>query len=606
MSVSVSSNRRRQRVALVFIPLVIWLATSVLIARFRTVHVLNGASKPIAVLIDDERLIELAQFDRTSITLAEGTHTFRITSPKSLEQSGDFDFATGFFERFFHTPVFLLDPGRTAIVLCETATIGKTVSDVSVTHEFHPCEIFTAFPHADFILQEFPSTIEAVDLNSRRTRVDVFLSAPHLAVGYVAEELTDEQQLEFCERHLLIEPTYDDMIDTYCRLSFRHERDERLFEFLHRGLDRRPVEIEWHRRFQDVSHRLERFDLIDTTYHDLVEHYPHDSALLYLRGRIETDRHVAKDHFDRSIAADPSNAFPWFARCHDLSSIGEYEGAKAACERALQLSPKNRAAKRRLYNIRLALGEYGELISERRSTLRENPVDGIAHQQLLSALAARGDLKRVREAHETYAKAVRSLHPKKAHQRVLTSARMKAYFERDLEAVLALSREIESEFGPGQLVLEALFELQRIDHLDRSSLMDRSASRAYLELHLCLTELQRGNRQKASEWFHLAIEDLRNGDRESKLVAKTLTQESESELARGLNSLSMQTGERLVMSTTAAMICTGDARRELVELATRINSSPQFPHHFIKDSLSWLSRQSDEPVLIIADSENEL
>src|SRR5215472_16947927 len=101
--------------------------------------------------------------------------------------------------------------------------------------------------------------------------------------------------MAFGESWLRAHPEDSLVLRSYAATAEQQQQGKRLDAFLRAGLTNRPVSIEFHRLYQTLHDR-------PAGYHDLVNEYdallqaePTNSALLYLRGRLEVNRVAAKD-----------------------------------------------------------------------------------------------------------------------------------------------------------------------------------------------------------------------------------------------------------------------------------------------------------------------
>lgn len=284
-------SRRRKRWALVLAVMLAAVAavtiSSIDIASSRVVYVVNGSTEPLRVSIDGGEVFEIVGISHTELTLPEGKHRWKISHPEAAVAEGDFEFSTGLLKRLTSSPVFILDPARTAVTVWEQARYSAETPATEVTHRLYMGESFYAFDDIDFRFKPFPGTIKASGDSATRTRVEPILIEPAQAIGFVANEISSEQQLDFCERHLLLTPRDDELISVYGRYSVQASEYQRLYQFMKDGCSRRPLEISWHRRYQSAALRVDKTDELFVEYDELVKLLPDDGAALYLRGRIE-------------------------------------------------------------------------------------------------------------------------------------------------------------------------------------------------------------------------------------------------------------------------------------------------------------------------------
>jgi len=579
------SHRRKRRTLLLAVMLAAAAAvtiSSINIASSRVVYVVNGSTEPLRVRVDGGEVFEIAGISHAEVTLPEGIHRWKISHPEAAVAEGDFEFRTGLLRRLNSSPMFILDPARTAVTVWEEARYSAETPATEVTHRLYMGDTFYAFDDIDFRFKPFPGTIKASGDSATRTRVASILIEPAQVIGFVASEISSEQQLEFCERHLLLTPRDDELISVYGRYSVQASAYERLYQFMKDGCSRRPLEISWHRRYQSAALRVDKTDELFAEYDELVKQLPGNGAALYLRGRIEPHGPLSEEFFDRSIAADPSNPFPYFAKCHRLLSLARYEEAFHAASKAIELNPDHQEMKNILHRVRLALGEFEELEREQRKLISESPIEATAHFRLLSILAAQNRVAEMRQAHDEFVLAVNNEIPLDPHDLVVSSDRYLAYCLRDYEKMMELTLKLKNPLSRSNLMLEALVSRGMHEELSRSDLVQRPPEqRGFVRLHIAMIRELEGDSEKSRLAIDQALADFRNGSPETKRIAETLDNFDGPNLYENLNAISMSGSERLLVNIAVASRTHGETRAKFLASCRLLNFSPRFPNHFI-------------------------
>src|SRR5262249_38176811 len=168
----------------------------------------------------------------------------------------------------------------------------------------------------------------------------------------------------------------------------RQKQRPRLDQYLHAGITNRPVRIQWHRAYQNLHDHATEHAALVREYDDLLQAEPSSSALLYLRGRLESDRVAARGLFKRAAEADPRNPFPLFALGYDRMVAGDWAGAKPLLAHVVELDTRESGFDHWLFLARLALGETAALEQELRQKLARDPVNYADEFQLIEVLAA--------------------------------------------------------------------------------------------------------------------------------------------------------------------------------------------------------------------------
>jgi tetratricopeptide (TPR) repeat protein len=551
----------------------------------RELIVINGGNNPITVQVDDAS-ITVPKLSKVTVAVAEGTHTYKVLKPDAWSQnSGTFELSSGFFGRLFKSPVFILDPAKSSVVIWEQATYARIVANSKMTHKLHVGESFYSFDDIDHIFEEFPQEVKTKSGNVLRTRIDFVFGDPSQLASQLATEVSPKQLVEFTETHLLADATNSKLLSIYTRHAESTADYERIHAFLKKGVERRPFEIEWHRSYQGVSQRLGKSDELLKQYEQIAVANPRDSAALYLRGRIDPDSETAGDFFDRSIAADAENSFPWYAKCHRSFSIGEFSKAKKFCEKAIKLRPDNYNIKSVMFKIRVALQDFAALESEFKQTLVKEPLNMAVHFQLMSMYGTQGRIQEMQDAHDALKLQVTQTFPGDPFDFLKHSECYIHYAQQDLSKVESTLRSMKPEPQRELLLLQAQIEQPTYKMLMRPRLPKTPTQRGFLELYLYLGCKRDGDEEKAAEWFKFAMEDFENGDPETKRIADIFKNSKGDELADRLFSLSMQSTERIVVTLVAASLTGGETRVRLKQLVEKLNYMKTFPYYFAKETL---------------------
>ena len=581
-----SDSHRRKRWHLLLAVMLAAVAaltiSSINIASSRLVYVVNGSTEPLRVSIDGGEEFEIAGISHTEVTLPEGNHRWKIFHPEAAVAEGDFEFSTGFLKRHTSSPMFIFDPAKTAVTVWEEARYAAETPATAVTHRLYMGDTFYAFDNIDFRFKPFPGTIKASGSNATRTRVEPILLKPSQVIGYVANEISSEQQLEFCERHLLLAPLDDGLISVYGRYCVQASAYERLYQFMKAGCSRRPLEISWHRRYQSAALRVDKSDELFVEYDELVKQLPDNGAALYLRGRIEPHGPLSEEYFNRSIAADPSNPFPYYAKCHRLMSLGRFDEAFDAASKASELNPDHREMKSILHRARLALGQFEELEREQRKLISEESIEATSHFRLLGVLAAQNRLAEMRQAHDEFVLAVNSEVPLDPHDLVVSSARFLAYCNRDYEKMMELTLTLKDPLSRSNLMLEALVSRGMHEELSRSDLIQRPPEqRGFVRLQIAMMHELKGNSDVSRLSLAQALDDFRNGTPETQRIAEAVDDFDDPDIYEDLLAISMSAGERLLVNIAVASRAHGETRAKFLDSCRLLNFSPRFPKHFI-------------------------
>ncbi len=342
------------------------LINNAYIRGHRTLHVVNATGVPVEVRVDDEPPTMVPPgLDR--LTVSEGKHRVRLGGP--VAQTLDVKLESGYFDRWFQKPLWVLDPGGEAVL--RELTVYYAENPRPTEDRLIVGQPFLALSHVDYPFEPPPDSIEVKNRKSQvvKTAVEWVQGQDEEALLTLAAE-DREAALQFAERRLSRDPQREGLLTSYLRTA-GVEGMPRVEAFLEKGLSRRPVSVAWHRMYQQAA------EIDGQTPEELARRYdrmladdPDNANLLYLRGRLETDPDRAREFFERAIAADPKIAWPRFALGMEAVAAARWDEALPQLTRARELGIDAELVEEPLHVTRLALGEAEDLIRAYRDRLR--------------------------------------------------------------------------------------------------------------------------------------------------------------------------------------------------------------------------------------------
>ena len=187
---------------------------------------------------------------------------------------------------------------------------------------------FVDFANIDYPFVPFPAQLKVERAKSvTKTRVSLLEFEPQQIFNLAPGTVPPADQLAFAEAHLEVDPTNKSLLQTYIQAGVGDQQAARVHAFLASGLDKKPVRIDWHRMVQSINPSDEQDEQLRQRYAKWLQKDPSNSAILYLRGRLEPYEAAMTD-YDRAIEADRENPYPWFAKGYQLQMAGDLAGAR--------------------------------------------------------------------------------------------------------------------------------------------------------------------------------------------------------------------------------------------------------------------------------------
>jgi tetratricopeptide (TPR) repeat protein len=372
------------------------------IAQHRLLHLINGLSTPVNVSIDGGPATTLSGPFPTTVPIAEGKH--HITVSGGLTEELDIEVSTDFFERFFSSPVFVLNPGGTSLLTCETVVYTQNpLPNGGGSSVYRYGESYIKFPNVNYVFAPFPKTITS-DSHSSETRVRVGLVEESVAKVLVRllSESKDEEALRIAEWDLKLHPEDTRTLELYAAVIAGSANAARARAFIQERCRRKPVQIEWHRVYQQLSAGEQERSDIAAEYDQQLASEPGNASLLYLRGLVCRNGQRARPLFEQAIVKDAKLPWAHAALGQYYSARGDWTKARPHLEAAHQLAPDNEEFADLFDDARVALGECATLETDLRRALPGNAGDIKLNTHLCDALIAQHKNDEARTLAENY------------------------------------------------------------------------------------------------------------------------------------------------------------------------------------------------------------
>jgi Flp pilus assembly protein TadD len=547
------------------------------IRRHRTLHIVNGYPQPASV-----EIAGVGQFDRLrgvqEVALPEGRYHAVIRQP--VAQELDFEVRSDYWSRWFSDPAWVLNLGGEAILIRSQVTYSRNPGPPVVTFHFGtPFEKFTRVTHP------FTELPESLRLKSSETRILVDLqwhqgTAADI-LGFLSKNQRADDALNFAERWLRLHAEDEHLLRLYLSVAARHHQTNRSDVFLRAGLAARPVRIEWHRAYQAGRQNPAQSAALVSEYDELLRAEPTNSALLYLRGRIDGNRARACDYFQRATQADAANPYPAFALGYDRMVAGDWAGARPLFARAVELRPDDASFEHWLTLARFALGEAAQIEGETRKQLTQDPAEVTLAVRLVDALVALGRRDQVMDACNAFERACGVKYGADGNS-VANAVRCHALYALGDFAGLEKAAAAEKVLVAGTVLIQAMIEQGRLADVVKALLPEEDDEdyRPVLALGLSVAFRQAGDTAAADRWLEQARKRLAAGNEDSAAAATFLGRAAAPPLAEA-QSIVLPPQQKAVY-LAALIVKHPEARADLAPLARRLNVELSFPHHLVQ------------------------
>lgn len=579
--------------AVVLLLLAGFLGGNAYVRKHRTLYLVNGLPVPIVVDVDGAHTVNVGGQGHASLVVAEGPHRAVVREPKLGYEPVEFSVGSNWFTGLFRSPAFVVDPSRSAVVFWQEVVYSAApANQPGGASQFHFGDAFINYPHVDYPFQEFPRQLDMGRRRQlRKTKIGLYpMPREELLTGLLAAPNVAQDALGFVESHLRASPDDIVLLSAYSRMGRRQNQLARCRDFLATRLGERPVLIGWHRIYQSVRQLSGDDGALAEQYDAFLASDPNNSALLYLRGRIDPDRAAAWKFYEKAIEADPDNAYAYFAQSGVLLSRGDFAAAKEPSAAAHRLRPADPEMKWYWIRIRMALGEFDSLEAELRAAVQANPLSMQEQQQLLAVLVAANKTDQAEQAVQTFSQQVATAKPAQAPAFTRYMKNQLLYLQGDFQGLLAASSSA-SEADAAVPRYWAQFELGQAVTPPPGVKTIESVRDEYPLLCQSLAWAEQGNASAAAEAKAQAIEQFRTTGLSGRRIAELLGDGADW-TEQDLDDLPVDPTHKCIVLVSMAE-SRPDRAAPLLDLAEKLNFERQFPHHFLKRTIAHLRQRGD-------------
>jgi tetratricopeptide (TPR) repeat protein len=551
------------------------------IRRHRVIHVVNACGTPALIQIDDEPAQKISGLGK--VIVAEGPHTIKISGP--VQETHNVQIATAYFDRWFQRPAWILDVGGEAVL--EERELVYGANPRPSIRRLIIGETFVNRPNCDYIFEDSPARMEVRNGQREVVKKELKWIQGHDVDAFHEMTATNHVKgMEFAEHRLGRDPVQPELLQAYLRVA-RVSDWPRLKTFLKSGIERRPVNVTWHRYYQELIDSKAAEKELTALYDRYLAANPADGAVLYLRGRIEPDWKKEETYFGLAIKAAPRLAWPWYALAWRDCSRGNWDDCLTNARKAKELNiDEPETLSELIHMARLGKGEADKLVPEYRSLLRANTTNPWLLFHLVDALVITG------KANEVDAEVSAWLSRLPVQVRSRASAQMKAfalYQAGNIKECRSFCSKNET-LKSSQVYAQALLA----DGIPQVAANDQELAAVWKdpwnELALSLAFSLSGKAIEAEECRSRAVKGFREGEVNVRPVADLLTAKD----APAMESLSHAHAPPYQKVLLAAALAEKfpAKKQEYLALAKALNLRPLPPYYLVRRAVEQRTHKS--------------
>ena len=557
----------------------------------QTLHVVNALSAPAIVKAQTGESLTVPGEETRVMTLPEGAHELAVKAGEGPEELVPVEITNSFFQRWADDSVFILNVGRGAVFVWQQSVYAANPDAHSVEPDRpYVVDAFITLRDIDHVFEDFPKSISTESGSvTRRQRVVQITAEPAAIVGVLSRNgIPGEKLLTYSEAHLAVNPNDLDLLRLYPVLCQFHKAEARGAAFFEKGLARRPIAVDWHRYYQSLRQAADAGaeQALVAHYDGMLSQSPKDSALLYLRGRLSGSIAQGLSFFDRSIAADPKNAYAYFAKAYGLASRGELKAARDAASLAHTLSSGDAHMADQYLDLRMALGEFDALREEISRKLGKAAFDMSAVERLAQVLVAQGKRAEAQKAVDQFVAGVEKQMPGDSLGLADRARLSLALAARDFEAFEKVASATKDEKARSLRVLTLYLCQTKMPEAEKALAKTGAPDSSHMALAMHLGWRMKGDAAKAAAWLGKATEVLRSGGADRRRMAKLLDRD-DAKLFHDVRDLSIHANQKALLCTVLAGMRPSQ-KGALLALAEKTNSIPSELQYPIEKAIQWL------------------
>ncbi|MBS0262347.1 MAG: tetratricopeptide repeat protein [Planctomycetes bacterium] len=573
-----SSNLRGWIRVTVVVALLVLLAAGYneWIRHSRKLHILNATGVPAQIQIDGGAPVTIDAQGVVKVT--EGAHTIQIRGP--IAATENVTVSSGYFERWFKRPVWMLNVNGEALVI--ESVIQYAVNPTPTVPQFHMGDTFLSFDDVDYLFEEEPPQSISVKHNQSVTK-------RHLDVAVVPAEVVISRfkdqnaygALKLAER--LLSRTHDSQVlDQYVTLATKNNAADRAAKFLEPGLGQRPIDVDWHRHYQDVKDRAASFGALVQEYQQLTEKEPDSAAAWYLLARKAGDETQCERALTRALELDPKFGWALIMRGNRALQRHDWDAAYRDLAAAAETVDADDRWKTGPALVLLLQQKTEESFAEL-SKIEDTPaVKGFS--MLLQAWAAQRQnhpVDRQKVINEVLGPAAAA--PEAAGARAQLELAL-AYLAADWNAVRQLQQNPTQQATPlakrNAMLLNDLVQKGELARVFPHPGIGLTEWDDLLAVALAF-ELS-GNHETATAWMNQGIERLKSGDHDDRRLADLLVGPEAPGIAAARSIYTNPVGERSL--AFAALAWKFPAQRDAFLAESQLWQILPIPHFWVVDA----------------------
>ncbi len=548
-------------------------------------HIINPFEQEARITWGKNEVTVPAQ-KRKTVDISEGEYKLTVEVKGLESETVPVRIENSFFQRMAQDSTFILNVGGGSLILWEKIVYRRRQSpnDPPNPYKVHLGKKFQAFRGIDYPFKTAPETIKIEGSSATKYAISIWPVAPVNAIGYLHKNMPT-LVFDYAQKHLLTSSSPSLLLDSYFDLCSQEDKLDRCVKTLEKRLETRPVDVLWHKFYQDTLIYLRReMDLIKK-YDEFSQKNPKNSEFIFLRGRVELEAKKALSFFDKAIELNNQNPHPWEEKAYYEQGQGNFEAAGEYARKALSLQSNLELSQDLLYDTRFLAEERNQLIKETRETFQANGMDYTSLARLLQLYVFENQKEEAKQVLNDYQNAILQKMPEDTYELVpLTNMRL-AYLQGDIDQYAQLAASLRNPSYSnilGRALLEQGQILKAEQHFQESS-------DGYDRLLLSLFWEKEGNEDLASQWLSSAQDWFAEASLKGKRVIPLLSGEVKN-AREYIGDLSLGAKYHSVLLLACSSIYP-EERKNLLDLSKKLNYKVEYPYIVVQEITHWMENK---------------
>ncbi len=441
---------------------------------------------------------------------------------------------------------------------------------------------FETFDDVDYPFETAPQSVQMDSTEQQTSRNTLSLVNGNANVDEAAvllnlsKKLGGQNAAEIARRRLLANPQKME----YLAILAQTMEPRQIADFMHPALARRPLEMSWHRGYQNVMEAAGLTEQAEREYDAMLKSDPDNGELLYLTGRVTRDIDRGLLLTRRSAASKPPCPYAFYSLCGYYLVNGEFDQAAQWGDRAITAMPKNTEVRTYCKCALLADGRYDPAVQIAREDTNEPfPNCLTAYSDEAYALAMEGKTGEVDLVLTNLRGRIERLSSGSADTAI-------EWLRADLDYCrgnpAGLITRLKSSSDP-QDRLTAHLSSGEIDQAEKDiEALKPVGSHGNLLMYIAATLAHRD--ELAQKHLTVAIALLDKGAQEDRAFGAALAGKDSMPIAQLLRQRA-EPGEKVVL-LTALGLHRPEVRQVCFELAGKLNYDRRFPHLLLTSAMA--------------------